>query len=208
MIDFEKLKKEQMKLSEQVELHDAFKKVVTVAGIDQTYVGGEVISCAIVCSYKDMKVIEKKIAVVKTSVPYKPGYLAYREMPAMIEAFNKLENVPDVILVDGPGIAHPRKLGLASHFGLVIGKPTIGVAKNLVVGRVEKGKIYVETELRGFELKTKEHATAIYVSPGHLVSPGTALKVVRESVRLPHKLPEPLHLAHKAARSEMKKKVS
>lgn len=208
IVDFDKLKKEQLKLSESVILKDSFKKVETVAGIDQTYVKDDVISHIVVCDYKTINVIEKQTATAKAPIPYKPGFLAYRELPAMVQAYNQLEHSPDVIIVDGHGIAHPRRFGIASHFGLIINKPTIGIAKALVAGTVENGKIYVETELRGFELTTKEHATPIYVSPGHMISLGTALRLVRECTRPPHKLPEPLHLAHRGARREMKERLT
>jgi deoxyribonuclease V len=204
MVNLAELEKEQEKLSKNVSLNDGFKKIEKIAGIDQTYIGTDVISCIVVCNAKTMDVIEKQCAQVPSLMPYKPGFLAYRDMPAMVEAYSKLTTTPDVIIIDGHGIAHPRYLGLASHFGLVIGRPTIGVAKNLVTGRIEGGKIYIEKDLCGFELITREHANPIYVSPGHMVSPGTALRIVRESIKHPHKLPEPLHLAHKSARKAMK----
>ena len=198
---------EQRRLSENVILKDSFKRFETIAGIDQTYSGNKIISCIVVCRAKTLEVIEKQTAIVPSQFPYIPGLLAYREMPAMVEAYSKLQTTPDIIIVDGHGIAHPRRLGLASHFGLVISRPTIGVAKTLVVGKVERGKIYVGKELCGFELRTKEHAKPIYVSPGHMISLGTALKIVRETIRHPHKLPEPLYLAHRGARKEMKEAV-
>lgn len=207
MINTAELMREQLKLSENVILNDSFKKVETIAGIDQTYVENNIISCIAVCNAKTLEVIEKQTATVPSNFPYIPGLLAYREMPAMVEAYSKLQTTPDVIIVDGHGIAHPRRLGLASHFGLVISRPTIGVARTLVIGKVDHGKIYVEKEMRGFELKTKEHAKPIYVSPGHMISLGTALKIVRETTRHPHKLPEPLHIAHRGARSAMKEAV-
>ena len=160
----------------------------------------------IVCDAKTLEVIESQCATVPSNIPYKPGFLAYREMPAMIEAFSKLENSPDIILVDGHGITHPRRMGLATHFGLVISRPTIGVAQTLIAGNVEQGKIFIDKELCGFEVKTKEHARSLYISPGHMVSLGTSLKTVQECLRPPHKLPEPLHLAHKAARRELKER--
>lgn len=207
MIDFERLKKEQIKLSKSVILTDEFEKVEKIAGIDQAYVNNEVVSCIVVCEYKTLNVLEKQTATAKAPIPYKPGFLAYREMPAMVEAYNRLKETPDIIIVDGHGIAHPRRFGIASHFGLAISKPTIGIAKSLVVGDVEKGKIYVENELRGFELITREHAAPIYVSPGHMIAPGTALKIVKDCIRPPHKLPEPLHLAHRGARRGMKEMI-
>jgi len=200
----EELKQEQIKLSQKVILQDNFKKIKTVAGIDQVYQDKEVISCIVVCDYKTMKIIEKQTARAKAPLPYIPGLLAYREIPAALEAYNKLENKPDVIIVDGQGIAHPRRFGFASHLGLALSKPTIGLAKTLVKGNVEKGKIFIEKDMVGFEFKSKEHAKPLYISPGHLISLGTALKVITQTIKPPHKLPEPLHLAHKFAKKELK----
>lgn len=208
MIDFDKLKDEQIRLSKSVVIADRFRKVDTIAGIDQSYIGNDIISCIVVCKAKTLEVLESQSATVPSNIPYKPGFLAYREMPAMIEAFGKLENSPDMILVDGHGISHPRKMGIATHFGLVIGRPTIGIAQSLITGSVEQGKIFIDNELRGFEVKTKDHARPLFISPGHMVSLGTALKTVQECLRPPHKLPEPLHLAHKAARRELKQRRS
>jgi deoxyribonuclease V len=205
MVNIEHLKEEQRKLSRNIILQDRFKKIEKIAGIDQTYDKNNVISCIVICNAKSMEVIEKQTATVPAPIVYKPGLLAYREMPAMIEAFSKVTNTPDVIIVDGHGISHPRRCGLASHFGLIISRPTIGIAQSLVTGKVEQGKIFDERDMIGFELKTKEHAKPIYVSPGHMITPGTALHIAKDSIRHPHKLPEPLHLAHKAARKELKK---
>src|SRR3989344_1959614 len=204
MIDVHKLKEEQLKLSEKIVLQDSFKQFDTLAGIDQSYSKNDVISSIVVCDAKTMEVIEKQTATVPSSIPYIPGLLAYRELPAMIEAFSKLKTQPDIIFVDGAGILHPRRCGLASHFSLVISRPTIGIAQSILIGNIEQGKVYVEKELRGYEMKTREHAKPIYISPGHMISSGTALKIARESVRYPHKLPEPLHIAHKEARKEVK----
>ncbi len=201
----EELKQEQIKLSQKVVLKDDFKKIKTVAGIDQVYQDKEVISCIVVCDYKTMKIIEKQTARAQAPLPYIPGLLAYREIPAALEAYNKLENKPDVIIVDGQGIAHPRRFGFASHLGLALSKPTIGLAKTLVKGNVEKGKIFIEKDMVGFEFKSKEHAKPLYISPGHLISLGTALKVITQTIKPPHKLPEPLHLAHKFAKKELQK---
>jgi len=201
----DELKKEQLKLSQKIILKDSFKKIQTIAGIDQVYENHEVVSCIVVCDARTMKVIEKQTARSQSPIPYIPGLLAYREMPAAIEAYNKLETKPNVLLVDGHGIAHPRRLGFASHLGLALNQPTIGIAKSLVIGNIEKGKIFIEKEMVGFEFRSKPHARPLYVSPGHLVSLGTALKIVADSIRPPHKLPEPLHLSHKFAKKGLEK---
>ena len=194
-----KLKKEQLALAKKVVIKDEFDEIKLVGGVDQAFRDNEIISAVVVCDYKTMKVIERKSACVKATFPYIPSYLSYREAPAIVATVSKLENKPDVLLVDGHGIAHPRKIGLASHVGLLLDIPTIGVAKNLLCGEVKEDKIVIGEEVRGFSLVAKEHANPIFVSPGHKVSLKSSLEIVKNCMRLPHKLPEPLHLAHKNA---------
>ena len=197
MIDFDALKKEQLKLAEKVITSDSIKNIKTIAGADQAYIGNKVISAIAVCDYKGLKLIEEKHAVVDAKIPYKSGFLFYRDGPAVMEAFNKLENKPDVLIVKANGILHPRRIGMASHLGILLDIATIGVTKNLMLGEVREKTIYVEKEARGYELITKEHARPIYISPGNKISLKTSLEIVKNSLRQPHKLPEPLHLAHK-----------
>ena len=197
MIDFDALKKEQLKLAEKVITSDSIKNIKTIAGADQAYIGNKVISAIAVCDYKGLKLIEEKHAVVDAKIPYKSGFLFYRDGPAVMEAFNKLENKPDVLIVKANGILHPRRIGMASHLGILLDIATIGVTKNLMLGEVREKTIYVEKEARGYELITREHARPIYISPGNKISLKTSLEIVKNSLRQPHKLPEPLHLAHK-----------
>lgn len=197
MIDFDVLKKEQLKLAEKVITSDSIKNIKTIAGADQAYIGNKVISAIAVCDYKGLKLIEEKHAVVDAKIPYKSGFLFYRDGPAVMEAFNKLENKPDVLIVKANGILHPRRIGMASHLGILLDIATIGAAKNLMLGEVREKTIYVEKEARGYELITREHARPIYISPGNKISLKTSLEIVKNSLRQPHKLPEPLHLAHK-----------
>jgi len=204
-MDTFELKKEQDKLAQRVQLQDSFTKIKTIGGVDCVQKDNKLLACVVVLEYPSLKFLEKKTAVLHDPLPYRPGFLAYREMPAIIEAFNMLEQEPDVLLVDGTGILHPRKLGMASHLGLALNQPTIGVNSKLHLGNVENGKIYFNNEFLGFEVKTREHATPIYVSPGHLITLGTSLQTVQRSIQHPHKLPEPLHLAHKLAKKEIKK---
>lgn len=206
-MDLYELKKEQRKLSQKVILQDSFTKIKTIGGIDCAQTKNQIIACVVVLEFPSLKLLEKQTAVLPDPLPYKPGFLAYREMPAIINAFDKLEHEPDLILVDGSGILHPRKFGMASHLGLSLNKPTIGLSKNLILGNVEDGKIYLDGDLVGFEITTREHANPLYLSPGHQISLGTSLKTVQQSLNPPHKLPEPLHFAHKFAKKEMKKLV-
>jgi deoxyribonuclease V len=204
-MDLYELKKEQYKLGKKVILRDGFAKIKTIGGVDCAQTKNKLIAFVVVCEFPSMKLIEKQTFVLPDPLPYSPGFLAYREMPAIIEAFNKLENEPDLVLVDGSGVLHPRKFGMASHLGLALNKPTIGLTKKSFVGKSENGKIYLGNELIGFEVKTREYANSLYISPGHLVSLGSTLKVIQQSIKPPHKLPEPLYLAHKFAKKEMEK---
>ncbi|MBI2146444.1 endonuclease V [Candidatus Woesearchaeota archaeon] len=202
-MDLFELKREQLKLAPKVVLRDGFSTCKTIAGIDCVTIGHKILAGVVVCDASSFALLEKKTYLLNNPLPYQPGFEAYREMPAMIEAYNQLEQEPDIIIVRGAGIAHPRKLGIATHLGLALNKPTIGVAENLLAGRVEKGKIILDNEVVGFEIKTREHANPLYISPGHLMALGTVLNLIPKMIRYPHKMPEPLHLAHKMARQKV-----
>ncbi|MFH1828761.1 MAG: endonuclease V [Nanoarchaeota archaeon] len=197
MVDVEKLQKEQLKLAKKVITKDDFDNSNLIAGCDQSYIEKKVISAVVVCDYKTKKVIEKSHAITDTLIPYIPGFLSYRESPAIIEAFNKLENKPDILMVDGNGILHFRRIGMASHIGILLDIPTIGVAKRLLCGDLKDGKVYMENEGRAIEFISREHAKPIYISPGHRISLKTSFEIVKNLMEYPHKLPEPLHIAHK-----------
>jgi len=206
MINFNKLIEEQIKLAKKVITTDNFEKITRIAGTNQLYVKDKVISAIVVCDYKTLKVIEKKHAIAEAKIHYKSSFLFYRDGPAVMEAFNKLENKPDVLLVEANGILHPRRIGMASHVGILLDTATIGVTKRLMLGNVRENTIYVEKEARGYELISREHAKPIYISPGHNISLKTSLEVIKNSLRQPHKLPEPLHLARKYV-SKVKKEL-
>jgi deoxyribonuclease V len=140
-------------------------------------------------------------------LPYIPGLLGFREVPVLARAFARLAVKPDLILVDGHGLAHPRGLGVASHLGVVLDVPTIGVAKSILVGRVEgelgdaagtQAPLVWQDRIIGVALRTRRGANPIYVSVGHRVSLETALRWVLAAGR-GRRLPEPTRLAHEAA---------
>ena len=144
-----------------------------------------------------MEVKEKAYTIKKAPVPYMAGFLAYTEGPAISEAYAKLEQKPDVMIFDGNGILHPRRCGLASHIGVLLDIASIGVARHLLVGEVKGNVVYVDKEARAELLITREHSKPIYISPGHKISLKTSVEIVKKCIKFPHKLPEPLHLAHK-----------
>ncbi|MEA3254792.1 MAG: deoxyribonuclease V [Candidatus Altiarchaeota archaeon] len=203
MDDTEKYVGIQEELRKKVLVEDQLPgEIKTVAGVDQSFQGEKVISCIVVLEYPDMRSMEKKYAAMEVDFPYIPGLLAFREGPSILRAYGKLMNKPDILLVDGQGIAHPRGVGLASHIGVVLDKPTIGVAKSRLVGEYEVPKevggcseLRYNGEVVGFVLKSKRNCNPLFISPGHRISPEKSLEVVKNCLR-DHKLPEPTRLAH------------
>lgn len=208
MIDIAKLKEEQKRLANKVILNDSFKNPKTVAGTEQLFFEEKMISAISVLDYKSLKVIEEKYAISDVKVPYIHGFLFYREGPAILEAFGKLKNIPDVTMISGNGILHPRRLGIASQTGILLDSPTIGVAKKLILGKIKEKTIYSDKEALGYEIFTRNHAKPIYISPGHKITLSKSLEITKNMIKNPHKLPEPLHQAHKYAvkvKKELKK---
>ncbi len=167
---------------------------------------GEAWGAVVVLSYPELAVVEIKTAESKLAFPYIPGLLSFRESPLILAACQKLNNTPDIILVDGQGIAHPRRFGLASHLGLWLDVPTIGCAKSILCGNHggigEKVGSYAELidngQVIGAALRTRVGVKPIYVSIGHKIDLASALHWVVRCCR-GYRLPEPTRLAHLAA---------
>src|SRR3989344_7262505 len=203
-MDLHELKREQAKLSYRINLEDSFSEIKTIGAAECQVIGDKILATVVVCEFPSFKVKETKQYQLSNPLPHKIGFAAYREMPAIIEAFNRLEEEPDMLLVKGEGVAHPRRLGIASHLGLELNIPTIGVQDKLSFGELEDGKIFIDGQALGFEIKTKEFSNPVFVSPGHNISIGTAMRIIPETIVHPHKLPEPLHIAHKLGRKTLK----
>ena len=208
MLDIKKLKDEQLKLAKEVRVSkDELKlgDLEFIGGCDQAFLdNNKIISAVVVLNYKKMELVEWKYAIDKAHAPYLPGFLSYRESPVIVKAYNLLKNKPQLLMVDGNGVLHQRRIGMASHLGLILDSPTIGVAKKLLLGNIEHGKILVEGRTLGYELKTRDISNPVYVSAGHKITLTTSLKIVKKCLK-EHKLPEPLHLAHKFANNVKKK---
>ncbi|MFO8016278.1 MAG: endonuclease V [Candidatus Woesearchaeota archaeon] len=200
-----KLKSEQQRLAENVITNDMFEDIEYIGGCDQAYTDDNRIISYVVVMDRNMKIVDSAHEVAECRMPYIPGYMFYREGPAVVEAFSKLRTRPDVLMVDANGILHPRRIGMASQLGIALDVPTIGIAKNLMMGKVMEGKVEVDKEIRAAEVKTRDYAKPLYVSPGHRISVRTAEDLVKRFIIHPHKLPEPLHLAHRY--SNKRKKV-
>lgn len=208
-IEFDKLKETQKKIADKVVLKDSLKAddIKIIAGFDLAYYDKKVICAAVVLDFKTMDVLEKKYNVSEEKFPYIANFLMFREGPPIIEVYHDLETVPDILLIDGGGILHPLKSGVASYVGVSLDKPTIGVTKKLLLGEVLEGKVYVEKdtkdgkvkEVRGERVETKLGSRPLFVSPGHKIRLSTAVEIVKKCIRSNHKLPEPLRLAHRYA---------
>ncbi|MEK6940869.1 MAG: endonuclease V [Nanoarchaeota archaeon] len=195
----EELKKEQLGLAKKVSTTNELnpEKLTTVGGTDQIIVGKGVMAVISVFTYPQLQEIEKKYATTDITQRYNPGYSFYNEGSAIIEAFKKLEHKPDLLLVKGDGILHPRRIGIASHVGLELDIPTIGVAKAMLCGSLQNDTVVVQGEPRGKLLVTKKVSNPIFISPGHKIGLDTSITLIKTLIIPPHKMPEPIAVSHK-----------
>jgi deoxyribonuclease V len=146
-------------------------------------------------------------SLVKKEVrfPYVPGYLAFREVPALMDAWHQLPAKPDLLVVDGHGIAHPRRMGIASHFGVLAGTPTVGSAKKVLCGQYQEPAsparshtpLIFKDEVVGAVLRTRNAIKPVFVSPGHLIDVPGAVDIISQCIGR-YRIPEPTRIAHNA----------
>jgi len=205
-IDIEKLEDEQIKLAKQLDIKDKidFSLADRFGAIDIVFVKNKILCCIIVCD-KNYEILDRAYVFDKVSFPYLAGFRAYRELPAMMDAYDKLNEKPDVVFIQGQGIIHPR-LGLASHFSISADIPSIGVSNSLISCDVENEDILCNSKKTGKVFISKPQSKPMYVSPGDQISIETSLELCKKFINLPHKLPEPMHLAGKYSR-EVKKEL-
>ena len=180
----------------------------TVAGVDVSYQRhGELFFAAVVVMrLADLTIVEEVTARRRTTFPYVPGLLSFRELPVLLDAFRRLQKIPDAVMVDGQGIAHPRRMGLASHLGLWLDLPTIGCAKSRLCGehgtvgsqRGDCVPLLLDGDEIGAVLTTRSGVKPLYISPGHRTSVSSAVELtLRCGGR--YRLPEPTRRAHHLA---------
>ncbi|HEY9766596.1 MAG TPA: deoxyribonuclease V [Chroococcales cyanobacterium] len=187
----------------QVTLEDDFGKIEFIGGTDVSSSGEDFFAAFVVLSYPDLALVEVATAFGKSPFPYLPGLLSFRELPILLEAWEKLSLLPDVVLVDGQGIAHPRRFGIASHLGVTLDLPTIGCAKSRLVGKYQEpgpnkgdsSPLCDKGEEIGKVLRTKKAVSPLFISCGHQVSLDSALRIVL-SCCTRYRLPEPTRQAH------------
>ena len=203
----------QHRLASQVSRNSGVIAPHLIAGVDISTgkAPGVATGAVVVFSYPEFRVVETKVVQGRLDFPYIPGLLSFRELPLTLAACESLRTTPDLVLVDGQGLAHPRRFGLASHLGLLLDTPTIGCAKSRLCGSHEavgieaasSAEVVDRGETIGVALRTRPGVKPVYVSIGHRVDLETAIHWVLECCR-GYRLPEPLRLAHQAAGGNLK----
>ncbi len=192
-------------VADYVIAEDDFGELRLIAGVDQAFLDDKIISGIVVLKFETLEVVERVYSIQFVNYPYIPTFLSFREGPAIVSTFKKLKNPPDILLVDGAGIA--------THIGVALNVPTIGITKKILCGTGEqptevgeaKPLVY-EGKNVGWLLKSTKRSRAIVVAPGHRVSLESSLSIVRACLQ-GNKLPEPARLAHGYV-NELKKKKS
>jgi deoxyribonuclease V len=193
----------QLLLKEKIHLVPPRKPPRLIAGVDAAFLKDKIIAAACLFTFPELTLLEEAFAIQTCSFPYRPGYLSFREGPAIIEALGRLKKQPDLILFDGQGIAHPRRMGIASFTGVIIDLPAIGCAKSRLIGGYRepggrKGDWSVlkhRGETVGAVLRTRADVRPLFVSPGHRVDLESSIRIVLDCTRN-YRIPEPLRAAH------------
>ena len=201
----------QRELAGRIILEDRLGEVRHVAGVDMAIneENERAHAAVVLLTYPELEVVERHIYEEPLRMPYIPGLLSFREAPCVLGAFRKLRQSPDLVMVDGQGIAHPRRIGIAAHLGLWLELPTIGCAKSILTGTYDKAALGEEAgsyvplthkkEVIGAVVRTRTRVNPMIISPGHLISLETSIKYVLACSK-GYRLPEPTRLADKLSK--------
>lgn len=195
----------QQRLRGQIRVEAPAKPFATIAGADISFNKFEetVYAGVVVLRLDTLETVEEAGAVSTAPFPYIPGLLSFREVPALLEAWQKLATEPDVVMFDGHGTAHPRRIGIASHAGLFLNRPTFGCGKSVLVGKFDEptpergawSPMRDRGEIVGAALRTKDRVNPVFVSPGHLLDLQTAIALTLQCDG-GYRVPEPTRRAH------------
>ncbi|ADU67545.1 deoxyribonuclease V [Pantoea sp. At-9b] len=209
-MDLAALRTEQQQRAADVVRQDDFEVLPPrlIAGADVGFEQGGAVTRAalVILEYPSLQLVEHQIARISTTMPYIPGFLSFREVPALLAAWQQLQHQPDLLFVDGHGISHPRRLGVAAHFGLLVDVPTIGVAKRRLCGQFaalddapgSRQPLLDKGEQLGWVWRSKARCNPLFISSGHRVSTDSALQWV-ENCMAGYRLPEPTRWADAVA---------
>jgi deoxyribonuclease V len=213
-VSLEKLKKLQEELAKKVVLRDIVKveDVQYVIGVDQSFIAENVISACVLLSFPTLRLVKSSVSIERLKFPYIPTFLMFREgnpavraVKSVLNELNSEGRKRSVIVVDGSGVAHPRRCGLASYVALKLKTPSIGVTKKRLYGEVFEPEKEMQSfpildgeEVIGYALKSCKKCKPIYISPGSYITPQTALLLVKKCIKR-RRLPEPIRIAHNLA---------
>lgn len=194
----------QRELASHLTLKPLEKEIRTIGAADISFnkFSDDIYAAIIVLDYDSMEIIERSTIKAKATFPYVPGLLSFREIPAYLQAWDQLVQKPDVMVMDGQGIAHPRRIGVGVHFGLLTGCPTMGCAKSVFVGKFDppgpkKGDFSAmihRDEVIGNALRTRDNVNPVYISPGHLMEMEDCRRIMLHCAR-GYRIPEPTRQA-------------
>lgn len=194
---------EQEALSQKVILKDVFSRAGRIAGVDVAYDGDRTYAAKVVFDLEKNEIVETEITEGETKFPYIPGYLSYREIPALEELIK--DERETVFMIDGQGVLHPRRFGIACHIGVFFDVPTIGVAKShlsgVVTGTGKEKAVSIWGRVMGVRL-SRSGGNGVFISPGHRISLETSVRLCRQYLR--YRIPEPLRMAHIMANAARK----
>lgn len=199
-------------LKDRIDCKDSIKlnKINTIAACDASFKNGSVKGCVCVFTYPSLKMIETVSCKMKVRFPYIPGLLTFREGPVILRCLGRIRQEPDLVIFDGQGIAHPKRMGIATHLGIILDKPTIGCAKSLLYGKyilpgIKKGSYtYIlndKNDVIGACLRTRDNIKPVFVSYGYKISLETSVKLILSCVTK-YRIPEPVRSAHRMANED------
>jgi deoxyribonuclease V len=198
----------QCALRKKIKINPLGKQPEYIAGVDAAFSGGQVIGTACLYRYPELILLEETYATACLAFPYVPGYLSFREGPAVIKALKTLKTGPDLILFDGQGIAHPAGMGIATHIGMLLRTPAIGCAKSRLVGNykepgITKGSfsyLRIRDRIIGAVVRTRENVKPVFVSPGHMIDLKDSIDIVLHCTGR-YRIPEPLREADRLSKT-------
>lgn len=195
----------QRELRLKLEVNERPLEIATIGGADISLnlYSTTIYAGIILLSFPHLQPLAYSLVKAETRFPYVPGYLAFREVPALLQVWEQMPQKPDVLVVDGHGIAHPRRMGIAAHFGALTGQASMGCAKKILFGKFEEpmaeqgatSPIMDKEEQIGYAFRSKSRIAPIYVSPGHAMGLNNTLEVIRQCTGK-YRIPEPTRLAH------------
>jgi len=207
MIDYISAIELQLRLSQKVVTKDCTNKIRKVCGVDVSYNNETARASAVVMDAVTLDVLEHTTLETKVKAPYIPGFLMLRESKPILSVLKSLKNNFDLLIVDGNGQLHPRKCGIASYLGIILNKPTIGVAKSLLCGNIKNNSIELNGKILGKVIENKK-GKKIYVSIGNKISLRNAVKIIKSLTKEGQWQPKPIVIADKYSKREVHHKIS